>query len=84
MIGLRICRLDAVDLGDAIAEVDRVLKPVRQWIFWKTYLPSIRLVYPGGPKQRQKELGLVIANPKEQKKLLSFLRDALLTISDLN
>jgi|GEM_PF-2399366 len=84
LAGQRICRLDAVDLGEAITEVDRVLKPTRHWFFWKKHLPAMRVIYPGGPRERRTEVGIVVANPKEQKKLLTLLREALVIVSDVN
>lgn len=81
--GVKISSLDPVDLGQAIAEVDRVLKPTRRWLVLKVYLPTIRIVYPRGGRNRH-ELGLVIANPAEQKKLLSFFRDALAVVAGLD
>ncbi len=83
LIGTKICDLDSVDLGQAIAEVDRVIKPSRHWIFWKSYQPTIRSIFPGYSR-RAHELGFVIANPVEQKKLLTFFRDALIVVDSLD
>jgi hypothetical protein len=81
VIGTKICNLDSVDLGQAIAEVDRVLKPSRRWCFWTIYRPNIRVVHPRGGKNRF-GLGLVVANPSEQKKLLEFFRTALAVLEE--
>lgn len=81
--GTKICNLDSVDLGQTIAEIDRVLKPSRRWWFWNVYRPTIRVVHPRGGRNHH-ELGLVIANPAEQKKLLSFFREALAVVDALN
>lgn len=83
LLGAKTFFLDSVDLGHALAEIDRVLKQTRRWIFWKEYRPTIRVIFSGSKTQRR-QFGLVIADPSEQKKLMTFFRDAFAVMEGLD
>jgi len=81
LCGVKLGRLIEEDIWYLLAELERPLKPVRHWIFFKKYLPHVRVVFPSDARSGH-QIGIVIADLAEQKKLSALFREALALVEN--
>ncbi len=75
LLGVTVGHFRNTDLWYVLAEIERPLKPARNLLFYRLYRPTIRAIFPDDRSSPQ--IGLMIADPKEQKKLSLMFREAL-------
>jgi hypothetical protein len=83
MFGQWDVRFSENELCYILAEIERPLKPVRKllWI-WPIYRPTIRALYPDDG-DRHPGVGLIIPDPKEQKRLYAIFNKAYSVLTQL-